>query len=154
MESDSTHATITTVATRKTLKGIEYIDKGKLVNKMHTVYAVVADLLRKQQETMEKQHQLMERLVSVALQSNPLLSDTFSEQPKAVAASGFEVIMKNFSKSFREFCYDPGEIQIVELWYEQLHDAAKFRLLLRKVSTTVFEKYISKKHLTLRKWRS
>lgn len=65
MESDSTHATITTVATRKTLKGIEYIDKGKLVNKMHTVYAVVADLLRKQQETMEKQHQLMERLVSV-----------------------------------------------------------------------------------------
>ncbi|XP_075150673.1 uncharacterized protein LOC142224773 [Haematobia irritans] len=115
---------------------------------MATINETVADLLKKQQETIEKQQQLMERLV--ALQNNTA-NDEFLAIPKS-NTSGSEVLMDILAKNIREFVYDPGDNQIFELWFEryedifvvegkQLDEAAKVRLLLRKVSAAVFDKY-------------
>lgn len=116
--------------------------------------SIVAQLLTKQQETLEKQQQLMERLVAATLQPNvqPKTADVSTASTLETTGGGSEVLMDILAKSIREFIYDPEENQIFELWYERyediflvegekLDDAAKVRLLLRKVSTVVFDRY-------------
>ncbi|XP_037806223.1 uncharacterized protein K02A2.6-like [Lucilia sericata] len=117
---------------------------------MTSLEQVVGQLLARQQEAMEKQHQLMERLI-IATQGSTASNVSGSTTPSA-SVTAPEALMDILSKSIREFTYEPEENQIFGTWYEryedvfqveadQLDDAAKVRLLLRKVSNGVFNKY-------------
>ncbi|XP_037810815.1 uncharacterized protein K02A2.6-like isoform X2 [Lucilia sericata] len=117
---------------------------------MTSLEQVVGQLLARQQEAMEKQHQLMERLI-IATQGSTASNVSGSTTPSA-SVTAPEALMDILSKNIREFTYEPEENQIFGTWYEryedvfqvdadQLDDAAKVRLLLRKVSNGVFNKY-------------
>ena len=99
---------------------------------------------------MEKQHQLIEKLIN-AIQGSTASNGSGSSTASARATVP-EVLMDILSKNIGEFTYEPEENQIFGIWYEcyedvfqvyadQLDDAAKVRLLLRKVSNGVFNKY-------------
>ncbi|XP_036334786.1 uncharacterized protein K02A2.6-like [Rhagoletis pomonella] len=117
---------------------------------MATLEQVVATLLSRQQETAEQQKLLLERLIAVT--ANYTNGQNERGSPTNSTLGGSEALMETLAKSIREFAYDPEEGQTFAKWYVRyednfnveaasLDDAAKVRLLLRKVSTNVFDKY-------------
>ena len=66
---------------------------------------VVGQLLARQQEAMEKQHQLMERLIN-ATQGSTARCGSGSSTASA-SATGPEALMDILSKNIREFTYEP-----------------------------------------------
>lgn len=112
--------------------------------------SVVGEILVRQQEAMDKQHRLLEMLISIS-QSN---SSTPAPSTSSAAGSSTapEALMDVISKNIREFVFEPEEGQLFATWYDRyedifvteakdLDDASKVRILLRKVSTEVFNKY-------------
>ncbi|XP_062711755.1 uncharacterized protein LOC134289631 [Aedes albopictus] len=69
------------------------------------------------------------------------------------SADGSEKIIESLASGIQEFQFDPDNGLFFESWYSRyedvfkedgqlLDDAAKVRLLLRKLSTTVHERYV------------
>ena len=78
---------------------------------MAALEQVVGQLLARQQEAIERQHQLMERLITATQNiSYPSVSVTPSTMSTAP-----ETLMDILSKNIREFIYDPEENQIFAL---------------------------------------
>lgn len=119
---------------------------------MDSLEKIVGTLLTRQQEAIERQNLLMEQLMSATQSISAAASNNSSTPTPSTTSSAPETLMDVVAKNIREFDYDPEEGQIFGTWYErhedvfrieaeQLDDAAKVRLMLRKVSTTVFNKY-------------
>ena len=101
---------------------------------------VVATLLARQQELMERNQQLLEIINN-------------NTQANLGNARNIEHTMDVLSRSITEFRYDPDSDHTFSKWYtrykdlfetdaQQIDDAAKVRLLLRKISSLCYDKYV------------
>lgn len=120
---------------------------------MTSLEQVVATLMARQQEAMERQQSLMETLISAVQQGNQRnIQPVADPSPAPSGSSTAEPLMDIIAKHINDFVYDPDENLTFANWFaryedvfqieaEQLEDAAKVRVLLRKLSSNVFDKY-------------
>uniref|UniRef100_A0A5S6Q4R5 Retrotransposon gag domain-containing protein n=1 Tax=Trichuris muris TaxID=70415 RepID=A0A5S6Q4R5_TRIMR len=96
----------------------------------------VRELLQQQSESLQATLEMLTRLLA------PKMAD--NRQPS----------VDNLSNSITEFCYDPDNGGIFDAWFAryedifmvecgQMDDAAKVRLLLRKLNTAAHQKYVN-----------
>lgn len=95
------------------------------------------------QAYLQKQQELMEKLVERVIKT---------ERPPEQYSTEF--LLDKLAPNITEFCYDPDNDLVFDSWYTRyedlfledgkgLDDAARVRLLLRKLSTTAHDRYIN-----------
>jgi len=114
---------------------------------MATTEEMLAQLLAKMQEQQHKDSVAMQNILSKIIPANQSKSDVkFAGNP--------EYIIEALGSNITEFRYDADHNLTFDIWYaryedlfehdaSKLDDAAKTRLLLRKLSTEVHHKYIN-----------
>lgn len=120
-----------------------------------TVKALLEQMQAQQKQNHEDNqllHQLMSQIISKeSTQSAP---STSSHKAAVKTDSGSEFILEALASNITEFCYDIDVNLTFDTWYaryedlfeidaKNLDDAAKVRLLLRKMNTAVHNKYIN-----------
>lgn len=118
--------------------------------------ATVKALLEQMQSQQKQNHEdskILHQLMSQIL-SKEAATSTSSQKAIAKANTGDEFTLEALSSNITEFCYDADLNLTFDTWYaryedlfeidaNKLDDAAKVRLLLRKLNTTVHNKYIN-----------
>ena len=108
---------------------------------------ILQEVLQKQEERYEKQEERYEKLLSTLLSKSDV-----SPPAAATKERTAEQIMESLSHSITEFIYDPEDGVTFEAWYKRyedlfkvdaakLDDTARVRLLLRKLHTSVHDRY-------------
>lgn len=96
---------------------------------------------------------IVKKLVEVIEQQKVLIEKLISQPGSSAQASNSEFLMESLSKSICDFTFDPENGILFKTWYARyedlfscdaaaLDDAAKVRLLLRKLGTVEHQRYI------------